>query len=231
MPSPTPPLVSCATYDGDKDGCEEESLCTWSSADDTSPTKAKKAKLEDVPEDRRCLCGATNCRGVLGDREEFVLKALANADTGGADEWAPGPKKRPRRTVAPGHRRPELARSDAEERAEPVEIILRVNEVDTRDHLRAQLLLVGQGAIMVGMGLGDDDAFQRAGAVGREQPLVARAIAEEAGIDQQVAIARRHQIGVGNILHHEDAIGDRLRLGLALSGHDKRAQRRLRFLG
>ena len=47
VPSPTPPLVSCATYDGDKDGCEEESLCTWSSADDTCASNEGDSSADD----------------------------------------------------------------------------------------------------------------------------------------------------------------------------------------
>ena len=77
------------------------------------------------------------------------------------------------------------------------------------------------------MGLGQDDAPQLPGAVRREQGLVALAIAEEAGVHQQVAVGRGEQIGVGDVLHHEDGVGDPFRRSLLVSRRDEGAERSL----
>ncbi|KAK7230997.1 ASH1-like histone lysine methyltransferase [Aureococcus anophagefferens] len=67
---------------------------SWSSGD--ARTAAQPSK---VSSDRRCRCGAPNCRGVLGDREEIVLsQALAAAPPAVAG----GPRKRPARSVPEG---------------------------------------------------------------------------------------------------------------------------------
>ena len=58
-----------------------------------------------------------------------------------------------RRTLAPRHRGPELARATVQEGAELIEKIPGVGEPGAGDHLRAGFQLFRQGAVMIGMGL------------------------------------------------------------------------------
>ena len=80
---------------------------------------------------------------------------------------------------------------------------------------------------MIGMALRHDDPAQRPGAMRREQRLVALAIAEETGVDQQVAVGCGDQIRVGNVLHHEDGVGDFFRRALLVARRDEGAKRGL----
>ena len=77
---------------------------------------------------------------------------------------------------------------------------------------------------MIGVALGEDDAAQRPGAMGREQADVAVRIVHEAGVDQHIAVAGRHQIGVGDVLGHEDEVGDGHGIGLGVAGADQAGQ-------
>ena len=80
---------------------------------------------------------------------------------------------------------------------------------------------------MIGMALRENDMPQRPGPVWRKQRLVAFTVADEAGIDQQIAVSGGHQIGVRDVLHHEDGIGNGLCRGLPGAGRYQIGERGL----
>ena len=83
---------------------------------------------------------------------------------------------------------------------------------------------------MISVRLCENDLAQRSGAVRREQRLVARPVANEAGVDQQITFRRGDEVGVRDVLHHENGISDLVSLGLLRARHDQRAQWRLLFI-
>ncbi len=112
--------------------------------------------------------------------------------------------------------------------AELIEKCLGIGEFPMGDDFRVGLAQYRHAAEVIRMGLGEHDGVQRAAAHRLQQRLVALCrLAHKAGVDQHVPVAGIHQIGVGNILHHVDEVGDGFGPGLLLPGLDQGGEHRL----
>ena len=122
---------------------------------------------------------------------------------------------------------PQFARALGEIGPKFVEKIPGIAKAPLGHDFRARLDQRWHAAIMIGVRLSENDLAQRAAAPRRQQRLVALGIVHEAGVDQHVTIGGVHQIGVGDVLHHEDEVVDRLGFGLAIAGEHQVRERGL----